>query len=223
MSSFVLCKPFTPADDINSLDPLLSCWLNVERALSSQSVALYYLANIPHNFDITLTAHHALVWKNRAYMSYNKQAVCHASPFMEAWLKYHGFSVLDPVLSKDDKMPLSFAGSADCVVVDNTIYLGYGIQTDHHIANVLPSLFNTQVVDLALTDARLPHLVDCFLPLPCGRALFCAQAFDPISQRKLASDFSLIPVSENDARLGICSSIVLGDTIITPTGCEVPV
>ncbi|MEC8063605.1 MAG: hypothetical protein VX112_02030 [Pseudomonadota bacterium] len=220
MSSYIACQPFHTEAIQPHQKPLASEWESLVKILSSFSIDLSFLPPVVNNLDLSLISHHAFIWKNRSYISYSKQASLHAEPFIEAWLKYHGFDIQKMVLSRDDAMPIPFSGSADAIACDTSIYLGYGIYTSHHIANVLPSYFNAQVIDLALIDKRTPHLIDCFCPLPCGRALVYEGGLDVLSRKRLARDFTLIPVTEYDAIAGACNALVLNHTIIMPRGCR---
>jgi N-dimethylarginine dimethylaminohydrolase len=218
MSSFVMCAP--PEVGAITTAPLISEWQNLREILSKQSVALSLLAPVPYNIGVSCLAHQGFIWKNRAYMSYEKKLSDHGMPFLLAWLKHHGFQILPQALGRDNAMPIPFAGSADCLVVEDTLYLGYGLQTGHHMANVLPSHFNAKLVDLCLTNPKLPNLIQVFCPLSCGRALVCESGFDASALRKIAADFEIIPVSETDAARGACSAVLLDDKIIIPTGCD---
>ena len=216
MSSFVMCSPCNSSAPA----PLLAEWRNFFDILSRESVSLSLLPPVPKNLGLASVAHQGFVWKNRAYMSYERKISDHAMPYLFAWLKHHGFQILPQALGRDNAMPIPFAGSADCIVVDDTLYLGYGIHTAHHMANVLPSQFNAKLVDLCLIHTKLQNLVQVFCPLPCGRALVVPSGFDPSSLRKLEADFDIIPVSDEEALRGACSAVVLDDKIIMPSDCH---
>ena len=220
MSTYLACQPFHQDAIQPHQEPLRNEWTNLVNLLSNFSIDLSFLPPVVNTLDLSTVTHQAFIWKNRSYISYAKQASLHASPYMEAWLKYHGFDIQKMTLSRDDAMPIAFAGSADAIVHDDTIYLGYGMYTSHHIANILPSNFNAPIIDLALIDKRTPYLIDCFCPLPCGKALIYEQGLDPLSRKRLARDFTLIPVSEHDVLAGACNALVLNHTLIMPSGCH---
>jgi N-dimethylarginine dimethylaminohydrolase len=61
----------------------------------------------------------------------------------------------------------------------------------------------------------------CFCPLSPGKAIYFPPAFDEYGQRVLREYVTeLIPVAEAEARRFACNAVVVGQHVITNTGCS---
>ncbi len=115
---------------------------------------------------------------------------------------------------------LSFEGEGDALFHpgQQLLWAGYGVRSGIEAHAQLTDLFNVEVVSLRLVDQRFYHLDTCFYPLPGGRVVYFAPAFDEPSrqeiERRVAPE-DRIEVSEDDALRFTCNAVRLGDTIVT--------
>ena len=130
------------------------------------------------------------------------------------WFADAGYDV--HALSAD----LPFEGEGDALFHPGQplLWAGYGVRSGLEAYAALTDIFNVEVVPLRLIDQRFYHLDTCFYPLPGGRVVYFAPAFDELSrqeiQRRIAPE-NRIEVGEADALRFTCNAVRLGDTIVT--------
>lgn len=98
------------------------------------------------------------------------------------------------------------------------LWAGYGVRSGIEAHASLTDIFNVDVVSLRLVDQRFYHLDTCFYPLPDGRVVYYAPAFDEPSRKEIerrVAPEDRIEVSEDDALRFTCNAVRLGDTIVT--------
>lgn len=103
------------------------------------------------------------------------------------------------------------------------LWAGYGVRSGIESHAALTEALNVEVVSLRLVDQRFYHLDTCFYPLPDGRVVYFAPAFDEPSrqeiERRIAPE-DRIEVSEEDALRFTCNAVRLGETIVTSHASE---
>ena len=135
-------------------------------------------------------------------------------PLFSRWFADAGYSVNE--LSAD----LPFEGEGDALFHPGRplLWAGYGVRSGLEAYAALADIFNVEVVPLRLIDQRFYHLDTCFYPLPDGRVVYFAPAFDELSRqeihRRIAPE-NRFEVSEQDALRFTCNAVRLGDTIVT--------
>ena len=81
-------------------------------------------------------------------------------------------------------------------------------------------MLSCRVIPLELVDPYYYHLDTCFCPLAPGMAIYYPAAFDEYGQRVLPEIVAeLIAVDEEEARRFACNAVVVGNTVVTNTGC----
>lgn len=115
---------------------------------------------------------------------------------------------------------LDFEGEGDALFHPGQplLWAGYGVRSGIEAHASLTELFNVEVVSLRLVDQRFYHLDTCFYPLPDGRAVYYAPAFDEPSRQEIerrVAPHNRIEIGEADALKFACNAVRLGDTIVT--------
>ena len=135
-------------------------------------------------------------------------------PLFNAWFADQGYDV--QALPGEP----AFEGEGDALFHPGQplLWAGYGVRSGLESHALLTERFNVDVVSLRLIDQRFYHLDTCFYPLPDGRAVYFAPAFDEPSrqeiERRIAPE-NRIEVSEQDALRFTCNAVRLNDTIVT--------
>lgn len=130
------------------------------------------------------------------------------------WFADHGYTVED--LPGD--MPFEGEGDALFHPGQPLLWAGYGVRSGIEPHAALTERLNVEVVSLRLVDQRFYHLDTCFYPLPDGRVVYFAPAFDEPSRLEIERRFApadRIEVGEEDALRFTCNAIRLDHTIIT--------
>ena len=135
-------------------------------------------------------------------------------PLFNQWFSEQGFEI------KELPADLAFEGEGDALFHPGQplLWAGYGVRSGIEAHPTLTELFNVEVVSLRLVDQRFYHLDTCFYPLPNGRVVYYAPAFDEPSRQEIERRIppeARIEVSEQDALRFTCNAVRLGDTIVT--------
>ena len=138
-------------------------------------------------------------------------------PLYTRWATEAGFEIAD--VDPD----LAFEGEGDALWwpqggSEPLLWAGYGVRTSLESHRALAEHLRVRVVSLRLVDPRFYHLDTCFVPLPGGRVIYYAPAFDPQSQRLIQSQVppeSRIEVEEEDAFGFACNAVRVDNTLIT--------
>lgn len=165
--------------------------------------------------DLVFTANAALIYQERAILSHfrhhqrqGEESLC------EAWLKKHGFSV---ERLADGRY---FEGAGDALFCGPTLVAGYRIRSDVQSHQWIAEQLHCEVIPLELIDEHYYHLDTCFCPLAPGQAIWYPGAFDEYGRRALAEAVpTLIPVAAEEARSFACNAVVIGQHVVTNTGC----
>lgn len=140
-------------------------------------------------------------------------------PHFRAWADAAGYRVVD--LPADQ----AFEGEGDALFQpgEARLWAGYGVRSSIEAHPNLTEHFNVEVVSLRLVDQRFYHLDTCLYPLPDGRAVYYAPAFDEPSLQEIHKRIppdQRIEVGEQDALGFTCNAVRLGKTIITNHASE---
>jgi lysine-ketoglutarate reductase/saccharopine dehydrogenase-like protein (TIGR00300 family) len=135
-------------------------------------------------------------------------------PLFNRWFADQGFT-LAPL---GDDTPFEGEGDALFHPGRPLLWAGYGVRSGIEAHPTLTERFSVEVVSLRLVDQRFYHLDTCFYPLPDGRVVYYAPAFDEPSRQEIARRIPAedrIEVSESDALRFTCNAVRLGDTLVT--------
>jgi ornithine--oxo-acid transaminase len=112
-----------------------------------------------------------------------------------------------------------FEGEGDALFeADNSrLWAGYGMRSQETSHPYLRETWGVEVISLRLVDPRFYHLDTCFCPLFRGYVLYYPEAFDGVSQARIAARYpeeKRIAVSQQDALRFACNAINVGNTIV---------
>lgn len=167
--------------------------------------------------DLVFTANAALIYRDSAVLARFRHAERQVEePINAAWLAGHGYTVLQPPEGT------SFEGAGDALFCGDTLFAGYRIRSDARGHQKIGEMLGVRVIPLELVDDYYYHVDTCFCPLAPGRAIFYPAAFDAYGRQVLAELIpELIPVRPEEARRFACNAVVVGQTVVTNTGCPV--
>lgn len=165
--------------------------------------------------DLVFTANAALIYGRRAVLSHFRHPQRQGEePVDEAWLAEHGFTV------EHSPDGVFFEGAGDALFCGDTLFAGYRLRSDARGHQQIGELLGCHVIPMELVDPYYYHLDTCFCPLAPGRAIYYPPAFDDYAQRVLRENVpELIPVREDEARRFACNAVVVGQTVVTNSGC----
>lgn len=135
-------------------------------------------------------------------------------PYFRRWAQDAGMLVSDLPAEQ------AFEGEGDALFQPGQprLWAGYGVRSSIEAHPALTEQFNVEVVSLRLVDQRFYHLDTCFYPLPGGRAVYYAPAFDEPSLQEIHKRIApenRVEVSEQDALGFTCNAVRIDTTIIT--------
>jgi len=165
--------------------------------------------------DLVFTANAGLIYRGAAIPSrfrhpQRQQEEAHD----RQWFEEHGFQV-QPLKSET-----YLEGAGDALFCGETLFAGYRIRSDVRGHRELGELMQCEVIPLELVNERYYHLDTCFCPLAAGMAIYYPPAFDAYARDVLHANIAdLIPVSDEESEHFACNAVVLGETVVTNTGC----
>jgi ornithine--oxo-acid transaminase len=134
-------------------------------------------------------------------------------PHFRRWFSDSGFAV------REVPQSVPFEGEGDALFeADNSrLWAGYGMRSQETSHPYLRETWGVEVISLRLIDPRFYHLDTCFCPLFRGYVLYYPEAFDAVSQARIAARYpeeKRIAVSQQDALRFACNAINVGNTIV---------
>lgn len=118
-------------------------------------------------------------------------------------------------------MPLNrFEGAGDALFFMDHLIGGYGHRSDPEIYQEIRPLLDSDPLVVQLIDPRFYHLDTCFCPLADSDYLIYPRAFSEESLEKIRFlGGNEIALSDKEAMNFGCNAVVLGKTVILPSGC----
>lgn len=190
-------------------------WKALHDSLLRLGVTVELLAPQKGLPDLVFTANAGLVFENRFFNSHFRHEVrARETPFFDRWFRDHGF--LTEHLPED----FHFEGAGDALFCGNTLFAGYRLRSDVRGHQHLGKVLGVQVLPVELVDPRFYHLDTCFCPLAPGEAIWFPPAFDEYGRKVIEGHVpNLLPIPEAEAIRFGCNAVVVGDSVITNTGC----
>ncbi|HEX5104586.1 MAG TPA: arginine deiminase-related protein [Pirellulaceae bacterium] len=190
-------------------------WQGLTEILTQLGAKLSFLEPRQGLPDLVFTANAALIYGQRAILShFRHQQRQGEEPLCAAWFQSHGFVV--------ERLPEErfFEGAGDALFCGETLIAGYRIRSDVRSQQMVGELTGSRVVPLELIDEHYYHLDTCFCPLAPGVAIWFPGAFDDYGRRALAEVVpELIEVAAEEAHSFACNAVVVGQHVVTNTGC----
>jgi N-dimethylarginine dimethylaminohydrolase len=191
-------------------------WRNLKSALESAGATIELLDPQPGLPDLVFTANAAIVYRDLAVPAHFRHAERQGEqPHFEAWLFAHGFRI--------EHVPAEvyFEGAGDALFCGDTLFAGYRMRSDARGHQRIGEMLGCRVIPLELVDPYYYHLDTCFCPLKPGVAIYFPGAFDGYGRQVLKELVpELIEVEDSEARRFACNAVVVGNTVVTNTGCD---
>jgi len=190
-------------------------WEALRAILEEAGARISLLEPRPGMPDLVFTANAALIHERRAVLSRFRHPQRQPEEAVDAaWLAAHGFEV--------ERLPegMYFEGAGDALFYGETLFAGYRIRSDARGHQAVGEMLDCRVIPLELVDGYFYHLDTCFCPLTPGTAIYYPPAFDDYGQRVIEELVEeRISVDEAEARRFACNAVVVGNTVVTNTGC----
>ncbi|MBS0207389.1 MAG: amidinotransferase [Planctomycetes bacterium] len=190
-------------------------WLRLRQLLEQVGATVHAMEPVAGLPDLVFTANAAMVFRRTAVLSHFRHPQRRGEePYFDAWLAKQGFRV---ARAPDD---VFFEGAGDALFCGDTLFAGYRIRSDARGHQSIGQMIGCRVIPLELVSDYFYHLDTCFCPLRPGLALYYPGAFDAYGLQVLASLIpELIPVDLEEARRFACNAVVVGQSVITNSGC----
>jgi N-dimethylarginine dimethylaminohydrolase len=223
--AFLMCSP-----SLYDVNYVINPWMegnvhgssreNAERQWERLHAALAGLARVElvepqaGSPDMVFTANAGLVRKGTVALSRflhpERQG---EEPHFRKWFDDSGFAV------RELPRAVPFEGEGDALFeADNSrLWAGHGMRSREASHTYLQDTWDVEVISLRLVDPRFYHLDTCFCPLFGGYLLYFPEAFDFVSQARIAARYpeeKRIAVSLQDALRFACNAINVGRTIL---------
>ena len=166
--------------------------------------------------DLTFTANGGYV-EGTLFISsaFKYQERQRETPYFEGWFRDHGY----PVHRLACDCP--FEGEGDALRLGEAIVAGYRQRSAIGAHTELARLTGRQVLSVELVSPWFYHLDTCFAPLREDVALYFPEAFDAYGRQVIEEHVQhALAVSARAAERFACNAVVVGDTIVTNTGCD---
>ncbi len=222
MDVFLLCPPdyfkidysINPWMTDDTVDSKLAQqqWLGLVKAIHESGGEVKTIASISGLPDMVFTANAGIVSGNTfviSSMKYDERKG--ESTHFRKWFSAGGYSVVDVIPG------VSFEGCGDALIHSGTLIGGYGYRSDLLALEITAGAVGVELISLELSDPRYYHLDTCFCKVSETHALYYPEAFKDGEIEKLNGVIELIPIGEDDARLFMCNSMLVNDTLLIPS------
>jgi N-dimethylarginine dimethylaminohydrolase len=190
-------------------------WLALRSALETAGSRVAIMPAVEGLPDLVFTANAALIYRDLALLARFRHPERQGEePHDESWLTAHGFRV--------ERLPsgFNFEGAGDALFCGDTLFAGYRLRSDVRAHHWIGERIGCRVIPVELVDPYYYHLDTCFCPLAPGIAVYYPAAFDRYAAAAIEEHVpELIEVSRAEAQRFACNAVVVGQTVITNTGC----
>lgn len=189
-------------------------WQTLHHLLIRLGAWVEYVEPTPAQPDMAFTANAGLVRGNTCVLSrFFHRERSGESVGYRAWFEQNGYRVVEVANG-------AFEGEGDALFAGETLFAGYGFRTDPSALETAASELNvSDLVACRLVDPRYYHLDTCFCPVRADLALIVRRAFDAETLVEMERRLELLSVDDDEGERFACNSVVLGNTIIIPSGC----
>lgn len=210
MKSAILSQPCLD-NSLSSVDQrhAITEWHGLVHCLRHIGIPVFLMPTVSYLDKHFALSFHGFIYNEYCLLSHRQQDNAAYAPYLNAWLSEsndfpYTIKTSYPRAHQDHREPLFFSGQADCTLIDDTLYMGYGSLTDIEVSNDLVSLMRTKTVELCLSQPNTT-LMDCLLPINTGQMLIHQTPLSPEATSTLADSFSLLCI-QDDPELLPCHS-----------------
>lgn len=232
----LMCRP-----DYYAVDYEINHWMHVENKVDGQ-LAFEQWTRLHHLIircggyveyiepqvrcpDMVFTANAGIIdFKNRKFFisSFKHPERIHEEKYWTEWFLDNGYEVS----KMPKKLNLDFEGAGDCLSWGDYLISGCGFRSNHDAGRIAGKRMGWEegkIREVKLTDDRFYHLDTCFCPLNSEHALVYLDAFENcciITDMMIHEGKKIIVVEEEDAVKFACNSVIIGEHVIMPLGCD---
>jgi len=162
--------------------------------------------------DMVFAANAGIVHEDKFVVSTMKHKERHEeSKHYSSWFQKMGYQVIELIPG------VSFEGCGDALLHCDSLIGGYGYRSDLLALEVTAGSLGLSLYDLKLRDPMFYHLDTCFCKVSETSAIYYPEAFCIGEIEKLKGIVDLIPVTEADARLFMCNSMLVNNVLLIPS------
>jgi N-dimethylarginine dimethylaminohydrolase len=232
VKSLLMCRPsfygieyqINPWMDVrNAADRALALaqWQNLVDRLREHGADVQMVKPQPGLPDMVFTANAGLTVPaaKRVVVSHFRHAERKGEEeWFVKWFAEAGWDVRYPTVP--------FEGAGDALVMNGTmggtLFCGHGFRSDPAWVEEMTDVWDKMWSMVRLVDPRFYHLDTCFCPLGGADYLIYPAAFDDNSLANVrAFGEKELAVPEDEALRFACNAVVLGKTVVVPSGCPV--
>lgn len=193
----------------------LQQWQQLVNLLQKLGAVIELIDPVPGLPDMVFTANAGLVYRNQLLLSRFRYEVRQPEAVHFArWFRDHGFDVVE--------LPEGhyFEGAGDALFCGDTLVAAYLFRSDVRSHHWVAEHIGCPLIVAELVNPYFYHLDTCFCPLRPGCAIWYPDAFDRYGCRAIERAVpDLIEVDREEAYRFACNSVVVGNHVITPSGC----
>lgn len=191
-------------------------WRALKQLLEEAGAQIELLAPVAGLPDLVFTANAALIFKQRAILArFRHEQRQGETEYDREWFAAHGF------VPEEVPEEMAFEGAGDALFCGDTLFAGYRQRSDARGHQQIAAGLGCRVIPVELVNPYYYHLDTCFCPLAPGVAMYYPAAFDSYGQQAITGHIpELIAVEEEEARHFACNAVVVGQTVVTNTGCD---
>lgn len=205
-------------------------WQTLRRLILDRGAEVLMIDQVAGMPDMVFTANAGLVHGNKVWLSHFKFPERQGEyEHFRTWFERRGFEILGE--RPEDLLPMAangkpgrshgprFEGAGDALFLGDLLFGGYGFRSDRAYYERIGEAGIEKIVYCQLVDPYFYHLDTCFCPLNPRQALWWPEAFSEDSRARMSAAAELIPVPAAEAKRFACNAVVLGNTVIMPSGC----
>ena len=195
----------------------LEQWKKLHHTLIRLGCWIHYVDPIKEQPDMVFTANAGLVKDNKVVLAKFRHSERQGEePALKKWFTELGYEVLETTSG-------AFEGEGDALFAGDKLFCGFGFRSDLSVYKEIGKLLDIPDKDIIcceLTNSRFYHIDTCFCPIAKDKAIYFPGAFSKESCKLMSKHIELIPICESNATKFACNSVVLGNNIVIPAGCE---
>ena len=200
----------------NRVDPRLAeeQWTRLHHLIIRCGGYVEYIDQEVGHPDMVFTANAGIVKDNKFFAStFLHVERMNEEPHWVNWFLENGYEVS----KMPRKMDLKFEGAGDCLEWGDYLICGWGPRSSEDSGRIAGKRVGYKEIHIKETRliSKFYHLDTCFCPLNSEFALVYSKAFKVPPEGE-----KIIEVSEEDAGRFACNSVIIGEHVIMPSGCE---
>jgi len=222
METFLLCAPdfFCVDYSINpwmigekiDIKLAMAQWHDLEMTIKHLGADVKNINPVEGLPDMVFAANSGIVHQNTVVMSRMKYTERKDEiKYYRSWFVKNNYNIVDLIPG------ITFEGCGDALVHKSNLIGGYGYRSDLKALEITAGALNLSLHSLKLVDPRFYHLDTCFCKVSETHAIYYPDAIDKEDVKKLKGIIELIPVTELDARLFMCNSMLVNNVLLIPS------